>query len=77
MSSVSEKNYRITSLPHHLSTTATFLRPQGGRCREVRLCSVRTPKQLLLLIATAITLNVPSRTNLTDYNFFREQKHVL
>ena len=80
MSSVSEKNYRITSLPHHLSTTATFLRPQGGRCREVRLCSVRTPKQLLLFIATAITLTFHREQILqtSDYNFFRERKaHVM
>ena len=76
MSSVSEKNYRITSLPHHLSTTATFLRPQGGRCREVRLCSVRTPKQLLLLIATALTLMFHREQILqtSDYNFFRKRK---
>ena len=77
------KNYRITLLPPlngYLSTTATFLRPQGGCCGEVRLCSVRTPKQLLLLIAKAITLMFHREQNLqtSEYNFFRERKaHVM
>ena len=68
------KNYRITPLPPlngHLSTTATFLCP---------LCSVRTPKQLLFLIATAITLMFHREQILqtSDYNFFRERKpHVM
>ena len=83
MLSVPEKNYRIRLPPPlngHLSTTATFLCPQGGRCGEVRLCSVRTPKQLLLLIATAITLMFHREKILqtSDYNFFRERKaHVM
>ena len=84
MLSVSQKkNYHITSLPPlngHLSTTATFLCPQGGRCGEVRLYSVRTPTQLLLLIATAITLMFHREQILqtSDDNFFRERKaHVM
>ena len=79
MLSVSKKNYRITLPPplnFHLSTTSTFLCPQGGRCGEVRLCSVRTPKQLLFLIATAITTMFHREQILqtSDYNFFRERK---
>ena len=74
-----KKNYRITPLPplnSHFSTTATFFCTQGGRCGEVRLCSVRTPKQLLLLIATALTLMFHREQILqtSDYNFFRKRK---
>ena len=78
MLSVSQK--KMIVLHPYLPLTATFLRSQGGRCGEVRLCSVRTPKQLLLLIATAITLMFHREQILqtSDYNFFRERKaHVM
>ena len=70
----------LRPLNGHLSTTATFLCPQGGRCGELRLCSIRTPKQLLLFIATAITSMFHREQILqtSDYNFFRERKaHVM
>ena len=67
---------KIIVLHPYLPLTATFLCPQGGRCGEVRLCSVRTPKQLLLLIATALTLMFHREQILqtSDYNFFRKRK---
>ena len=81
MLSVSQKKlsyYTPTSPKRPPLHNGHFPLSKGGRCGEVRLYSVRTPTQLLLLIATAITLMFHREQILqtSDDNFFASEKHM-